>query len=262
MSQGARLLAARSALATIERNARAGIAAEVLADIARLGLETSGGDPDVERARRERDAERKRTSRGHPPHVRADMARTIDGHEGGEGGGVISDLENRERDHTHTVGVQGEGPMDVHADIVRTARGHVETTRDGAFGMSVDAWCDGVRLATGQPCTRPLPRVVAMLADALSKHCPEGIEIVDWSRDRARHWASGRKGRELSPFPFVAWLNSGSPPAYEPGSGVRRVGEAIGPPAPPVKTTVSEAEYQEHARLTREMIANGKGGGT
>ena len=97
---------------------------------------------------------------------------------------------------------------------------------DGAFGMTVDSWCQGVSDVTGRPCTRPTHGQQRQLIEAQANHRPVTEEPVAWSRSSAAEYARAHKGQELSTFGYVRWLDSR--PIERPSGLVAKA-----PPRPP-----------------------------
>jgi len=85
---------------------------------------------------------------------------------------------------------------------------------DGAFGMTADVWAEGIRLATGRPCTPPRGKAVLPFHEAVKAHCPKGADAVEWVRSEASRYAQQRLGRgdAADLFGWIKWLNAGCPP--------------------------------------------------
>lgn len=113
-------------------------------------------------------------------------------------------------------GMQGEtagkppDPPEMPSEV-RVRAVPVNATADGAFGMSVEAWCEGIALATGVPCSRPSVGAVRTLVGAINEHVPVGADVVVWAKGTAKQYAEANAGRTLSPFGFCDWLTSGKP---------------------------------------------------
>ena len=90
-------------------------------------------------------------------------------------------------------------------------------TADGAFGMAVSAWADGIAEVTGVKCS--LPRngsaELVKLLDAFAAHQTSG-ESVSWARETAAAFARAQAGTRLNAFAFADWLNSGRPVRGQP----------------------------------------------
>lgn len=118
-------------------------------------------------------------------------------------------------------------PMQRAATATGTATGTRDATpnatRDGACGMAVSAWCEGIKSVTGVVFIPPTGSPLRQLLESFKAHRPEGAEVVAWARDTAAEYARARKGQQLSAAWFAEWLGSGKP---ERGSGVlKRVRE-------------------------------------
>ncbi len=119
------------------------------------------------------------------------------------------------------------------SEIAAAARHATNATADGAFGLAVSAWCEGVTKATGAPCSVARGGAVQALVDAIVTHCPDVNARVDWARSQGAKFASVQlaAGQIIKPHGFGDWLNSVSP---DKPSGVRRVAvAALVQPAPP-----------------------------
>lgn len=85
-------------------------------------------------------------------------------------------------------------------------------TDDGAFGLSVDAWAEGVRSATRNPFV--LPRggssELSKLVEAILAFAGTA-DRVGWARDAGAAYAKARAGEKLNAHGFLDWLNSGRP---------------------------------------------------
>ena len=201
MSQAARLHAARKGLEAILRIGRERSDAPTVA-LAELALEASG-ETDALVARREKEADRKRTARGRPPDVRADGARTAAGrradNEGGVGGGVLSDLLS---DHDLSSKItnsyapegSGEGPCAVRAPSAGAKRG---TRAPSSIAPEAGQWCDLHRIPVPSPGSEAAKFLDYWCAVPGQKGCK-----LDWAatwRNRpmvgqpdARLWRQGR----------------------------------------------------------------------
>jgi hypothetical protein len=106
------------------------------------------------------------------------------------------------------------------ADIViglawRSAiRSVANSSDDGAFGMTVEAWCEGISSVTGRPTTRPTHGQQRQLVQAQTTHRMReapNADPVAWSRDSAAEYARSYAGRILSTFEYVRWIDSNRP---------------------------------------------------
>jgi hypothetical protein len=95
-------------------------------------------------------------------------------------------------------------------------------TADGAFGMSISAWCDGVRSVTKKPLTRISIAETKVLVDVFAAHCPRDKDVVEWARDKGALFASSEPPT-LSAFKFKDWVDKGET-AWRP-SGTRKRGD-------------------------------------
>ena len=92
--------------------------------------------------------------------------------------------------------------------VTSDARKIRNASDDGAFGMTVGAWCEGIASVTGTPCTTPLHGPMRQLIECQSKHRPAGEDPVEWSRKSAAEFARAFAGRALTTFGYVAWIDS------------------------------------------------------
>lgn len=104
---------------------------------------------------------------------------------------------------------------------------------DGAMGMTVTAWSDGLSLVTGAPSSPLAAKAVQILVGALAAHRPVDAEPVAWSRQIAADYATANKNRTLSPFGFSDWLASGKPQKPAPANGAAPPKTGADPYAPP-----------------------------
>lgn len=126
--------------------------------------------------------------------------------------------------------VQGslsQGELERESGTIRTP---TNATDDGCFGMAVQAWTDGLRLARGTPVTRLEPGEVRKLLRAFQAHAPaHPSEREVWARDMGgRYGRYVGPGGEASPWGFARWLDAGAPasrgPAKAPVQGVPATG--------------------------------------
>jgi hypothetical protein len=83
-------------------------------------------------------------------------------------------------------------------------------TADGAGGLAVSAWAEGIRSVTRKPFSTPRggSTELVTLIDCMLDHCADHAARVDWAREQARRFAGSHKGK-LNAFSFRDWLNSG-----------------------------------------------------
>lgn len=236
MSSRESLAAARTALEMIASVSEDPVAQK----LAGRALQALARAEDEERSRRGADAERKRLKRlglsadvrGHPPPSGDVHGRPPDSNgvrDGGRGGSLSSDPRDPDLNPDLLGGGAGGGVQrspapstDVRGHELANGRTITNATDDGAFGMAVAAWCEGISLETGQPFARPAIGALRVLIGALSQHRPADAEPVEWAREVAREYARARRGGTLSPFDFANWMNSGKPVREERESGTRR----------------------------------------
>lgn len=85
--------------------------------------------------------------------------------------------------------------------------------------MTIAAWCEGISVVTGEPCTRPAAGAVDVLVRALRDHAPSDAEPVAWAKSQGEAYALAQRGTKLSAFGFSDWLSSGRPARSAPASG-------------------------------------------
>ena len=148
--------------------------------------------------------------------LRNTVTSPVTSREGGVGGGVGSDpAEDTQSDHPQ-VGDPGEGDVTRYAsrDVTPPARNAMD---DGCFGMTISAWCDGIRIATGHPCTPPVQGAVRQLVHCLGAHRPTPCpDPVDWARTVAGEYVRMNPASQWSAFGFVRWMDAGRPPPKLP----------------------------------------------
>lgn len=112
-------------------------------------------------------------------------------------------------------------------------------TADGAGGLAVTAWAEGIRTVTRKPFSMPRggSTELATLIHSMVDHCPDHATRVEWARDQARRFAESYKGK-LNAFSFRDWLNS--PDGEKPA-------------APVTPSSESPRAREERARREREM---------
>lgn len=139
-----------------------------------------------------------------PPHAPREIQKAIPS---------LSVISNSERGSETRVRVMNPG--DASPVTVTVTGGDAAVTRitnasaDGAFGMSVTAWAEGVRSVTGKPFLAPYggSSELQKLVGAIVLHCPNVDDRVAWARGQGAAFASTNKGK-LSAHSFVDWLNS------------------------------------------------------
>ena len=206
--------------------------------------------PDAKRMREKRARERaersgERSTPNGEHHEQNERVRTE-----GEGGGLSSLSGNRDLEDPKGGGV-GEGTFE-RSNAFASVRRIRNASDDGAWGMTVEAWCEGISDATGVPCTRPTHGQVRQLLDCQAKHRPVTAEPVAWSRSSAGEYARATSGRELSTFGYVRWLDSGKTAPVERVSGT----VVKAPPDPETLRRLKKQDEEERvareARLCRE----------
>jgi hypothetical protein len=129
-------------------------------------------------------------------------------------------------------GDPGETPTDPPVEAPSETRiRRVNAAADGAFGLAVTAWADGIRSVTGKPFTLPAggSAELSKLVGAMHSHCPDPGQRVDWSRAQGADFARSNRGK-LSAHSFVDWLNT--PEAQRQGApGPATVSAPIETPA-------------------------------
>ncbi len=128
--------------------------------------------------------------------------------------GSVSDLDLTKQDHL---------PVNEAPAVVATRRSDtvVSPSEDGAFGMAVGAWSEGVQSVVG---TRTAMRLrgssLRALLDGLEQR-PEGADAVAWARAAGVAYAAAKRGTTLSGFGFGDWIGSGGhvPSAASPPLG-------------------------------------------
>jgi hypothetical protein len=90
----------------------------------------------------------------------------------------------------------------------RLRTGVVNASADGAFGMAVNSWADGIRSVTGKPFVPPRGGELGKLLDAFDAHAPAGADRIEWAREAGGAYARARAGEMLNVHRFMDWLNS------------------------------------------------------
>lgn len=135
------------------------------------------------------------------------------------------------------VGFPGSGSgSDVSKQEAAAALANTGTMRDGTFGMSAEAWREGVAAATGSPVptlshsdVRDVQRLLSFAGEA------KGEALLAWAKEAARTFAvreladnNGAYG--ITPRRAVAWFTSNRPPPRASVPNIRAVPDT--PPAP------------------------------
>lgn len=103
-----------------------------------------------------------------------------------------------------------EAPLKAPQGAVRSETRATNATADGAFGLAVAAFADGVRSVTGVPFAPPRAGAeLQKLVGAIVAHCPNVAERVDWSGEAGAAYARAYRGQRIHTHGFVDWLNSG-----------------------------------------------------
>jgi hypothetical protein len=96
-----------------------------------------------------------------------------------------------------------------------------DALRGGVFGFEAEAFADGIRVATGKPCTPPRGADVGRLGDVLREHGPNGEstgeERLVWLKRTASDFVRSSDARfGFSVRRFVDWLNADRPSSKMP----------------------------------------------
>ena len=105
------------------------------------------------------------------------------------------------------------GEPDGHAEPTSspTPRAVTNATDDGAFGLAIAAWADGVGRATGNRFVLPprggseLQKVIA----AIAAHCPDPAGRVEWAREAGEAYGRAYRGDRPNAHDFLDWENGG-----------------------------------------------------
>jgi len=136
-----------------------------------------------------------------------------------------SESETEERDARDVT-----SPGDV-TTVTVTEPVRPNATGDGAFGMLVDSWADGIRSVTGSHFPSPRGRAGGHLSEILRTVCAGANDACVAARVAGAEYARANAGRTLSPFNFGDWLGSGKPtkaggpqhPVQPTGAGGKRL---------------------------------------
>jgi len=90
----------------------------------------------------------------------------------------------------------------------RLRTGVVNASADGAFGLAVSAWADGIRSVTGRHFVVPKGTELSKLIDAFDGHAPATGDRVEWARESGGAFARARAGDLLNVHRYLDWLNS------------------------------------------------------
>lgn len=88
----------------------------------------------------------------------------------------------------------------------------VRTTDDGASGMAVTSWLDGIRSVMQTPAgCRPNQWELEAIASAIRGYAPEGQDAVAWAARAGAAFARAKRGGSagLSGDNFAVWMRSG-----------------------------------------------------
>lgn len=151
-----------------------------------------------------------------------------------------TETENRE-DARESRPVPALVPVDVPASVPGTMS-RSNGTYDGAAGMLVTSWAEGIRSVTGADFPPPRGRAGGHLGEALRKLTDGAADVCVVAKTIGADYARANTGRTLSPFNFTDWVGSGKPdrasgviaraPALvqPPGEGGKRLWKVGGPP--------------------------------
>lgn len=84
-------------------------------------------------------------------------------------------------------------------------------TADGAFGLLVTAWAEGIRSVTGVDYRPPRGKAAAELSEILKGPCAGAPDACEAARQLGAEYARANPGTVLSPFKFGDWLGSKKP---------------------------------------------------
>lgn len=111
---------------------------------------------------------------------------------------------------------------------------------DGAGGLAVTAWAEGIASVTKQMFVAPrYGKELEKLVLGLVEFCPDYAKRVAWARQAGAEYATKQAGIRLNAHGFLDWLNSGRPD---------RNAKPETPPEPP-----GAAEHRERQRRESEQ---------
>jgi hypothetical protein len=145
-------------------------------------------------------------------------------------------------------------PQGVELENSKISYHGTNATQDGAMGLTVAAWSEGIRSVTGAKAG-PLPRGGALraLLDALDRQRPDREDEVSWARRAAVAYARANAGKALSEHFFASWLSSGGQvPAERTSAPVRAAVQAESEPPP---TPEQLAAQKAQIAATRELLS-------
>ena len=134
-----------------------------------------------------------------------------------ESAGQTKQTRSHTHTHDHDLQIPPKPPEGAGVGV-----GDSQASRDGAFGMSADAFIAGIRAATGHPATRLGPSQVRALLALCEAHAGgrTGQALLDWVELTARQFASSTDATYgLSPTRCASWLDAGRPPKASPQRG-------------------------------------------
>lgn len=152
---------------------------------------------------------------------------------GGVGGGLpeIRDPETKIQENPPSPSLSGNARETVTDALVTRDRPLLAALADagnpyadGASGMAISAWCEGVAEGTGRPCSRRSRSEVSSLCATFGAHA-RGIvaqPLIEWSRAAGEAYgrAAAAAQQPISAHRFQTWLDSGRS-FGAPSSGVR-----------------------------------------
>jgi hypothetical protein len=133
-----------------------------------------------------------------PAGVPPDSARNPNGIQSTPGGGIPVSASGS---------VSDSGSQEGSGEV----RPPPNATADGAFGMLVTAWAEGIRSVTGVEYRPPRGKAAAELSDVLRVRCAGCEDPCEGARTLGAEYARANAGAVLSPFKFGDWLGSNKP---------------------------------------------------
>lgn len=119
----------------------------------------------------------------------------------------IAEAKPEQRDGLGVGSLSSQGERERESGTIRVVR---NATDDGANGMSVGMWCEGIRSVTGKTYPMPTHGLQTMLVGCFVAQ-NWGGEIGESARAAGAAYAIAHAGRTLSPHGYVAWEGSGRP---------------------------------------------------
>lgn len=135
------------------------------------------------------------------------------------------------------------------APFEQRASARTNATQDGAFGMLVASWAEGIRSVTRADYRPPCGKPAGELAAQLRRACSGAPDECAVARALGAEYAEAQAGLVLSPFKFADWLGSGRPKRA-------RIGPAEPPPDAPSRRRVAPLPRGVPAPL--DIMATGR----